>query len=85
MSDDLLRECELDKKACSIKLRPCCKTEPHELFKSCRDYRVMCLICGESTAYYRYLYEAKEAWNEGLTFHDAGIYERRERDKKGEA
>ena len=48
----------------SIVLDKCtCGSSPKEMFKSCRDYFVMCDKCKRKTSFYRHMYEAKQAWN----------------------
>ena len=49
----------------AIKLNRCCQSRPHEMFKSCREYYIMCPACRKITKAHRHLYEAKQAWNRG--------------------
>ena len=49
----------------SINLIRCCSVDPEEMFRSSTEYFVRCKQCGKQTKTFRYLYEAKQAWNRG--------------------
>ena len=48
-----------------IKLKECsfCKIPPKEMFRSCREYFVLCPKCSKRTVMLKHLYEAKQEWN----------------------
>lgn len=45
---------------------PVCKVEVDKMFRSCKEYFVKCPKCGKRTAYYKYMYQAMQAWNNGV-------------------
>lgn len=66
--DEILRlhiEREFERK---IHLKKCDETEPRAMFRSCTEFFIICPVCKKQTKFYKHLYEAKQAWNEGETF-----------------
>lgn len=50
----------------SINLHSCCGSDPVKMFRSCREYYVICKQCGRKTKTYDKMYKAMQAWNRGL-------------------
>ena len=42
-----------------------CHGEPKKMFRSCREYFIICPVCGKRTQYWKHLYQAMQAWNRG--------------------
>jgi len=61
--DEIVRYSIEDRFTDSIQTYECCGEMPKEMFRSCHEYFIKCLVCGRKTKMFRHLYEAKQAWN----------------------